>query len=91
MDSLTILRLNSEELFFPVEIFSSPNTVFDSVSDAESRDIKFLTWFHWNPTLEFLIKIFNCVGYTNMRKRFLMKVGLIALFNCPVILRYFLV
>ena len=28
--------------FFPVEIFSSPNTVFDSVSDAESLDIKIL-------------------------------------------------
>ena len=39
---VSMSRLNSEErIFFPVEIFSSPNTVFDSVSDAKSLDIKF--------------------------------------------------
>ena len=42
--------------FFPVEIFSGPNTVTDSVSDAESCDIKILTWFPGNPILEILIK-----------------------------------
>ena len=75
--------------FLPVEIFPKPNRDSDSVKNSESHDIKFLTGFPGNPTLEFLIKICNCVGYTKVRGRFLLKVGLIALFNCPVILRYF--
>ena len=73
-----------------MEIFPKPNRDSDSVKNSESHDIKFLTGFPGNPTLEFLIKICNCVGYTKVRGRFLLKVGLIALFNCPVILRYFL-
>ena len=59
--------------------------------DAESHGIKILTRFPGNPILEILIKICNCVGYTNMRGRFLMKVGLIAISNCAVILGGFLV
>ena len=31
--------------FFPVDIFHGPNKLFDSVSDAESHDIKILTGF----------------------------------------------
>ena len=77
--------------FFPVKIFPKPNGDSNSVKNSESHDIKFLTWFPGNPTLEFLIKICNCVGYTNKRGRYLLKMGLIALFNCPVIFRYFLV
>ena len=72
-----------------MEIFCSPNTVSDSVENSESHDIKFITWFPGNPILKILIKICNCVGYTNMRRRFLVKVSLIALFNCPVILTLF--
>ena len=74
-----------------MEIFSKPIRDSDSVENSETHDIKFLTRFPGNPTLEFLIQNCNCVGYTNMRGRFLLKVGLIALFNCAVILRYFLV
>ena len=44
--------LNSEELFFSVEIFPSQNTVSDTVSDAESHDIKILIRFPGNPILE---------------------------------------
>ena len=58
--------------FFPVEIFPNPNRDSDSVKNSESHDIHFLTWFPGNPTLELLIKICNCVGYTNMRGRFLL-------------------
>ena len=47
-------KLNSEELF-PVEILSSSNTVFDTVVDAESHDIKSSVNFY--PILEILIKI----------------------------------
>ena len=57
-----------------MDIFRSQNRLFDSVSDAESHDIKILPRFPGNPTLEILIKIHNCVGSTNMRGRFLMKV-----------------
>ena len=58
-----------------MEIFRSPNRFSKSVRDAESHGIKILTRFPGNPILEILIKICNCVGYTNMRGRFLMKVG----------------
>ena len=72
-------------------IFRGPNRFSDSVRDAESNDIKNLAKFHGNPTLEILIKIFNCVGGTKMRWCFLMKLCLITIFNCPVILGCFLV
>ena len=49
-------KLNSEELF-PVEILSSSNTVFDTVVDAESHDIKSSVNFYGNPILVVLIKI----------------------------------
>ena len=73
-----------------MDIFRGPNRLFDSVSDAESHDIKILIGFPGNPILEILIKNRNCVGSTNMRRCFLMKVRLIAIYICPVILRYFL-
>ena len=69
-----------------MDIFRGPNRLFDSVSDAESHDIKILARFPGNPTLEILIKIHNCVGSTNMRGRFLMKVWPFPIHNCPVIL-----
>ena len=78
-----------EANFFPVEIFSSPNRVSDSVSDADSRDIKISMGFAGNPILEISIKIRNWVDSHYMRGRINMKVGLIAIFNCPVILVYF--
>ena len=37
-----ISRLNSDKLFFPIEIFRGPNRVSDSVSDADSHDNKIL-------------------------------------------------
>ena len=74
-----------------MEIFRSPNRFSKSVRDAESHGIKILTRFPGNPILEILIKICNCVGYTNMRGRFLMKVCLIAISNFAVILEGFLV
>ena len=52
------------------EDFYCPNSVLDSVSDAESHDIKILTWFPGNLILEILIKIYNCVGSANIRGRF---------------------
>ena len=73
-----------------MEIFPKPNRDSDPVKNSESDDIICLARFPGNAILKILIKICNCVGYTNMRGRFLLKVGLIALFNCPVILRYFL-
>ena len=73
-----------------MDIFRGSNMLFDSVSDAESHDIKILTEFPGNPILEILIKNRNCVGSTNMRRCFPMKVRLIAIYICPVILRYFL-
>ena len=39
-----------------MQIFSSPNRVSDSVNDAESGDIKILTGFPGNPTLEILYR-----------------------------------
>ena len=72
-------------------IFRSPNRFSDSVRDAESHDIKILTEFPRNPILEILIKFCNCVGGTNMRGCFPMKLCFIAMFNCPVILGCFLV
>ena len=74
-----------------MEIFSNPNRDSDSVKNSESNDIKVLTRFPGNPVLEILIKICNCVGSSNMRGWFLVNVCLIAIYNCPVILRYFLV
>ena len=61
----------------------------DSVTDVESHVIKVLAKFPLNPALEILIKIHNCVGSTNRRGRFLMKVRLFPIYNCPVILGYF--
>ena len=40
-----------------MDIFRDPNRLFDSINDAESHDIKFLTGFPGNPILEILIKI----------------------------------
>ena len=77
--------------FFPVHISPNQNRDSDSVKNSESDDIKILTRFPGNPNLEILTKICNCVGYTNMHGRFLMKVGLIAISNCPVIFGCFLV
>ena len=73
-----------------MDIFRAPNSLFDSVSDTESHDIKILTGFPGNPILEICLKNRNCVGSTNMRRWFLMKVCLIAIYICPMILRYFL-
>ena len=61
-----------------MEIFPKQNRDSDSVKNSESHDIKFITGLPGNSVLEILMKICNCVGYTNMRGRFLMKVGLIA-------------
>ena len=72
-----------------MDIFRSQNRSLDSVSDADSRDIKILVRFPGNPILEISIKIRNCVGSPYMRGRINMKVRLIAIFNCPVILGYF--
>ena len=72
-----------------MDIFRGPNRLFDSVSDAESHDIKILTRFPGNPILEILIKNRNCVGSINMRRRFFVKVCLIAIHNFTVILRCF--
>ena len=74
-----------------MEIFSNSKRDSDSVKNSESNDIKVLTRFPGNPVLEILIKICNCVGSSNMRGWFLINVCLIAIYNCPVILRYFLV
>ena len=73
-----------------MDIFRSSNRLSDSVSDAESHDIKILSLFPGNPSLQILIKNFKCVGGTNMRGCFHMKVYLIAIYNRPVILGYFL-
>ena len=86
-----MVRLNSEKLIFPVEFFSNPRSDSKWVSNSESVDIKILTWFPGNLVLEILIKICKCVGSTNMRGRFLVKVYLIAIHKCTAILRYFLV
>ena len=72
-----------------MKIFHSQKSVSDSVSDADSRDIKILTRIPGNPILEILIKICNCVGSANMRGRFFMLVCIIAFYNCLVILGYF--
>ena len=74
-----------------MEIFSKPKRYSDSVKNSESNDIKFLIGFPGNLVLEILIKICNCVGSSNMRGWFLINICLIAIHNCPVILRYFLV
>ena len=52
--------------------------------------MEILARFPGNPTLEIIIKIHNWVGSTNMRERFLIKVCLFPIYNCPVILGYFL-
>ena len=72
-----------------MDIFCSSNRLFDSIGDAESHDIKILTGFPGNLILEILIKNRNCVGSTNMRRCFLMKVCLIAIHNLTVILGCF--
>ena len=72
-----------------MQIFCGPNSVSDSVSHAESHDLKILTRFLGNSILEFSIKMFNCVGSSNMRCRILIKLRLIAIFNSPVILGCF--
>ena len=69
-----------------MEIFPIPNRDSNSVKNSESDDIKILTRFPRNPILEILIKNCICVGSTNMRGRFSMKVCLIAIYNSPVIL-----
>ena len=60
-----------------------------SISDAKSDGIKILTWFLVNPILETLIKIRHCVGSTYMRGRFLIKLSIVTILNCPVIWRCF--
>ena len=72
-----------------MHIFPNPNRDSDSVKNSESNDIKILTRFPGNPILEILIKNCSCVGSTNMRGRFAMKVYIIADYNCAVILRCF--
>ena len=72
-----------------MDIFRGPNRLLDSVSDAESHEIKISTGFPGNPILEILIKNRNCVGSTNMRRCCLLKVCLIAIHNFTVILGCF--
>ena len=43
-----MIRLNSEKLFFSCGYFGGSNRLFDSVSYAESHDIKFLTGFFYH-------------------------------------------
>ena len=56
--------------FFSCGDFCSLNRVSDSVNDAESNDIKILTWFQGSSILEISIQIYNCVGSAEMRGRF---------------------
>ena len=72
-----------------MDIFRGPNRLFDSVSDAESHDIKILTGFPGNLIIEILIKNRYCVGCTNMRRQFILKVCPIAIYNLTVILGCF--
>ena len=74
-----------EAKFFPVNIFRIPNSLFDSVSDAESRDIKSMTRFRGNSILEILIRKYYGVGTTKTSEWFLMKICPITFYNCPVI------
>ena len=83
-----MLRLNSEKHFFPVDIFRCSNGLFYSESDAKYHDIKILSLFPGNPFLKILIENCYCVGGTNMRECFLMKIYLIAIYDYPVILTY---
>ena len=62
-----------------MEIFCSLNWISDSVTDAESNDIKNFTRFPASLILEISIKIYNCVGSAKMRGRFFMKVYIIAI------------
>ena len=54
---INVYRLNSEKLFFVVDIFRGSNRLFDSVRDAESHDVQILTGFPENLILEILKKI----------------------------------
>ena len=71
-----------------MDIFRGSNRLFDSVSDAESHDIEILIGFPGNLILQILMKNLYCVGGTNMRRCFLMKVCLIAIHNLTVILKF---
>ena len=74
-----------------MEIFRKLDKDSDSVKNFESHDIKFLTWFPRNPTLEILLNIWNCVGSTYMCGCFVLRIGCITIYNLPVILRCILV
>ena len=79
-----IKRLNSEKLIFPVNIFRTPDKLFNSVKNAESHDVK-----NWPDSLSGSKNFDNCVGSTNMRRWFLVKVRLIDFFYSTVILGCF--
>ena len=72
-----------------MEIFWYSNRLFDSISEAESHDIKILNRFPGNPILEILMKNLNCVGSINMRGCCFIKVCFIPICKCAVILRCF--
>ena len=59
--------------------FCSLNRASDSVSEAESHDIKIMTKLPGSSILEISIKIYNCVGRAKMRGRFFMEVYIIAI------------
>ena len=73
-----INRLNSKELIFLLLRFSEW-----WISWIMNHDIKILTWFAGNPILEISIKILNYVGRTEMRRRILVRVRLIPIYNYP--------
>ena len=60
--------LKRKTYFFPVEIFRGLNRFFDSLCNAESRDITILIRFPTDP---------NCVGGANMRGCSLMNAYLL--------------
>ena len=53
---------------------------------ADSEDMKILDWNRGNSILKFLVEFWNCVGYTNMRGRFRIKLCQIVNFIIPNIL-----
>ena len=87
-------RLNSEKIFSDDSVNDAASMLIPSIWIFETNpgieptyDIKIKTRFLENPILEILIKILNCAGSTNIRRCSPMIICLIAIHNCPVILR----
>ena len=72
-------RLNSGitnmDNFYEKSIFGYPKFAYESIDNADSGDTKIFVWFAGSSVLEIWFEFWKCVGFVDMRGRFLININ----------------